>query len=1727
LYVSSSTFGTPPTLGKWPCATVTPSGTGLWGSTGHVTFTEKVISKQDGTGCFPPIQGVAWCLRADGTQYQTSISDYLYVYAVGDTHNYDDQPCAAEDGLRSYEITPVGNNAPAYYNGDALVNGIVWGEAPVPAVAAPSVAEQGGAPSWLESFTSCLLGDPVNCASGALVQSARDVNVPGRGLGLSWRRTYVSSLASTDGPLGFGWSFDAGAHLSIDGSGNATFVDGGGTPAVFTNTTGGSFSAPSRVRASLTGNTDGTYSLTQFPSHVVSVFSAQGVLLTMADRNGYTTTFGYDTSGHVATVSDSSGRALTVSWVGTHIVSVSDPMGRVTAYAYDGSGNLLSVTDPANRVTTYGYDSAHELTSVTDPRLGQTVNTYVGGQVTRQVDPAGLASTFAYTGDPASVIGSTTTMTDPHGAVSTRDYSQMLLQDVTTAVGAPQAATTAYSYDPVSLGRSMEIDPTGKVTRHTFSPDGDVTSGTDPLGLVTNFGYDSTDRVTSVTLPSGAKSTSSYTDAAGHDTANLQSSTDADGNVTTYAHADTTHPGDVTSVTDPDARVASMTYDPAGNLATSTTTPTAGVNNTAEYSYDADSELVCSVSPVKRAAGIHCPAPGITPPAGAQAVSYDPDGEVTASTDALGHASSFLYDLNGNRTDATDPRALDTKSTFDADNRALTVTAAYGTASARTTSAAYDILASTGACTGTVLGAVYCNTSTDAAGNATVNYYTATGVVAGFTRPGGLTTTYGYDLAGRMQTVTTPDFQVATTSYDDDGRPTSRSYSSGSPAAVSYFYNPDGHRTKMTDATGDSTYQFDPAGRLTQTTASGSTVLYFYDNAGHVKKITYPNNQSVTRGYDGAGRLTSITDWLGHLTTVAPDADGNPASTTYGNAVKATSPFDAVDQMSATTITNPTGTTLASLTYLRNENSQVASAAPTGLPGAAETYGYSALGQLNGVNTGTYTYNAVGSPTTLADGTTQAFNTANQLTSSTIAGAMTSYAYDGLGNQTAIVPPTGDKTNYAYDQAQHLTAVQRGKLYQPLTPARIADTDTGSGKPYAGQPIGPGGTLNVQATGMGGVPSTGVSAVVVNVAQITDTSATYLTVFQTGITRPATSNVNAVAGGADATNEVTVPVGTNGQISIYNQAGTTNVIVDVLGYYSAGGAGMNTITPTRIADTRTGSGQPYAGQPIPARGTLTVQVSGTAGIPTTATTAILEATVVTPTAGGYLTAYPAGITRPGISNLDYQVGVTLTKEIDADLGTSPSGAVTFYNSATVPVNLILDVAGYINSVGDSLTPLTSARIADTRTGSGQNDAGKTMAANTALTIQAAGQGGVPANARSVVVNMTVPGNTTTGYLTAYPSGTHPATTSVTYSPGAIAFNQVTVALSPTGSFTIWNAGGTADVVIDVMGSYGPLSSYTYNGDGLRASRTTTTGTQNFAWDLTGGVPLMLTDGAISYIYDDNGSPVEQIDAAENVLYYQHDQYGSTRLLTNSSGAIAASYTYNAYGALTGHTGTADTPLRWNGQYQDTDTGLYYLRTRYYNPTTAQFTTVDPATLYTGDPYNYATGDPLNNADPLGLFTCDATTRTGLMIGMNVVFTAGMLIPGWDAGPDEAVWAAYDTTDLAATAAETGPSWLSRLGSKLADDTGSLRIPGFGRGYTPSGAAADYGSDELAQFAFGHSGEGFADGAARPSLGQITDALNGGKVTPGAGSSSRVTLGNVRVVINEENPLRSTAYFLER
>jgi RHS repeat-associated protein len=160
--------------------------------------------------------------------------------------------------------------------------------------------------------------------------------------------------------------------------------------------------------------------------------------------------------------------------------------------------------------------------------------------------------------------------------------------------------------------------------------------------------------------------------------------------------------------------------------------------------------------------------------------------------------------------------------------------------------------------------------------------------------------------------------------------------------------------------------------------------------------------------------------------------------------------------------------------------------------------------------------------------------------------------------------------------------------------------------------------------------------------------------------------------------------------------------------------------------------------------------------------------------------------------------------------------------------------------------------------------------------------------------------------------------------------------------------------------------YGYDGSGLRASQTVSGTTTYMAWDTTAAVPPLLTDGTNNYIYGAGGLPIEQISSGGTVLYLHHDQQGSTRLLTSSTGAKEASFTYDAYGNNTGTTGTAKTPLGYDAQYTSQDTGLIYLRARVYDPATGLFVSLDPLVAATRVPYSYAADSPANNMDPTGL-----------------------------------------------------------------------------------------------------------------------------------------------------------------
>jgi len=369
--------------------------------------------------------------------------------------------------------------------------------------------------------------------------------------------------------------------------------------------------------------------------------------------------------------------------------------------------------------------------------------------------------------------------------------------------------------------------------------------------------------------------------------------------------------------------------------------------------------------------------------------------------------------------------------------------------------------------------------------------------------------------------------------------------------------------------------------------------------------------------------------------------------------------------------------------------------------------------------------------------------------------------------------------------------------FHALAPARILDTRVGNGAPVG--KVGPGGWLALQVTGRGGVPAAGVSAVVMNLTITEPTEGTYLTAWPLGAQRPLASNLN-VSAGQTLPNLVTVAVGAGGKIYIYNNNGSAHLVADVAGWYGdgteAGGARYHTLTPARLLDTRDAGGAP-----VGPGGTLSLQVTGRGGVPASGVSAVvMNLTAVSPTAGTYVTAWPAGQARPLASNVNVVAGQTAPNLVTVAVGAG--GKVNLYNLAGA-VHLVADVAGWFGdgteAGGARFHAFSPSRILDTRGGNGAP-----VGPLVPLELQVTGRGGVPAvDVAAVVLNVTVTQPTDSTHLTVWPSGqARPLASNLNFGPGQTVANLVIVRVGTGGKVSIYNAGGFSHVVVDVAGWYG-------------------------------------------------------------------------------------------------------------------------------------------------------------------------------------------------------------------------------------------------------------------------------------------------------------------------------------
>lgn len=363
-----------------------------------------------------------------------------------------------------------------------------------------------------------------------------------------------------------------------------------------------------------------------------------------------------------------------------------------------------------------------------------------------------------------------------------------------------------------------------------------------------------------------------------------------------------------------------------------------------------------------------------------------------------------------------------------------------------------------------------------------------------------------------------------------------------------------------------------------------------------------------------------------------------------------------------------------------------------------------------------------------------------------------------------------------------------GDVFMDTGPMRLMDTRTYPTDPNRG--IGPGQVDELPIEG--GTLDGHTTAVVLNVTVTDPSVGGYLTVYPAGSPRPVASSVNFTAGETVA-NLVTVPY--SGVVDFYNAAGRTDVVVDLVGIYvnADGPDGFyQPVRPTRILDTRAGLGAPKA--PLGPNSVLNVSTGVLSDGPSTV---VLNVTATNSSTGGYLVVYADGQPRPDTSTVDFDKGRTAANLTITE--TDNAGEISIYNPFGT-TDVVVDVEGSYTGTGSPFVPLPPHRVLDTRTGVGA-PAGAVGPGDT-VDLAVGGVDGLPTQVTAVLLNLTATQSSTGGYLTAYPDGTTPPTSSsLNFGPGQTVSNMLMAGVGTDGGVAVTNAFGTTQVVADMAGYF--------------------------------------------------------------------------------------------------------------------------------------------------------------------------------------------------------------------------------------------------------------------------------------------------------------------------------------
>jgi len=925
------------------------------------------------------------------------------------------------------------------------------------------------------------------------------------------------------------------------------------------------------------------------------------------------------------------------------------------------------------------------------------------------------------------------------------------------------------------------------------------------------------------------------------------------------------------------------------------------------------------------------------------------DGELTSVTDASGRSLTLTWD-DGYITEITDPADQTVSYSYNGSGDLVEVTNQAGGHTYYTYDDSNDLL--------TVEGPD---------GNTTTNTYNDSGQVLTQTDPMGHETTFSYSEPETNET--------ATLVTDPDGNETYFLYDEGLLMDETKAYG--------TDEAALTTYSYDPVtvAVATETDPDSDTTSYTYDQSGNVLTETDPDGNTTFYTYNSFNEPLTITNAAGVTTTNTYDGEGNLLSTSTplvgtDDSQETTYSYSDDDQPGLpTSVTNPDGNTTA-YTY--------------------DSYGDLASSTNAAGDETTYTYNDLGEKLTMV-------SPKGNVTDGDPSDYTTTYTYDPLGDLLTTTDPDGNETINTYDADGNLVSTTQPSGDETVT------TYNADGEPTEVQSKDSGGTaLRTTHTGY---DDDG------NVTSTTD------------------GNGNETTYDYNDLNQKTSSTSALSETTSYTYDGDGNLLTET---EPNGDVVTNTYdSDGLLVSTSYSDSTPDVSYAYDALGQKTSMTDGTGTSSWTYNSLGAEISYTNGAGAevqyGYdLAGNETSITYPGgdavaqvLNDANEISSITDWNDNESTFSYDANGNLTAEDLANGVTNsYTYDPANNLASISDtkgetSIFSATYTRNADSlvsEDSSQPSDSSKYQYTGLSQVCYAASSNGSdcsspPDGATSYSYdasgNLTdddgtqqefndgdelcwsVSGTSDDGCDTA-PSGA----TTYTYDDNG----NLTAITPASGSATALTYNAADQVASYELGS-GATTDYAYDGDGLRESETTSDTTTQFTWNDSGPLPLLIqkTIGSdtTSYIDGPTGLPLEEINPDGDTYYYSQDNLGSTRALTNSTGDVADTDTYDPYGNVTTSSGSVANAMLFSGQYMDTESGLYYLQARYYDPALAQFLSADPLVEETEMPYGYAGGDPINADDPTGL-----CSWFGCVV--SAVGTAGRAIGGFVVAHKEAI-----------------------------------------------------------------------------------------------------------------------------